>query len=263
MKYEFKPLYNDVVFNFIFSKKEYAISLINAIMGTNYDLESVRLYTTNDDNVKHNDIVVELDNEIYNLEAYDNFTNSNIEHSKQISAHIYGSQLDIADNNVSKDLIQINICKNVDIDLYLDRYGVYRVNGEVGILNDYFDILIFNLDKIKELQYNVGISDELYRILKLFNADSIEEMFDISKGDEKLMVMTASIEKFLNDPETQKLFDRDKWKAKEHEEIGEKRSLNTVAINMLKANKPIDEITTFTGLTEEAILKLKKSACTK
>ena len=28
---------------------------------------------------------------------------------------------------------------------------------------------------------------------------------------------------------------------------------------MLKANKPVDEITTFTGLNEEAVLELKKT----
>ena len=79
------------------------------------------------------------------------------------------------------------------------------------------------------------------------------------KGDEVLMSITECLKEFLNSEETRKDFSREEWEARKNQAIGEERSLNNVAVNMLKANKPVDEITTFTGLNEEAVLELKKT----
>ncbi len=97
------------------------------------------------------------------------------------------------------------------------------------------------------------------------------------------MSITECLKEFLNNEETRKDFAREEWEARKNqaigeergikigeergeergikigEERGEERSLNTVAVNMLQANKPIEEITTFTGLNEEAVLNLKKN----
>ena len=78
------------------------------------------------------------------------------------------------------------------------------------------------------------------------------------KGDEVLMSITECLKEFLNSEETRKDFSREEWEARKNQAIGEERSLNNVAVNMLKANKPVDEITAFTGLDEEAVLELKK-----
>ena len=43
----------------------------------------------------------------------------------------------------------------------------------------------------------------------------------------------------------------------EGEARGEARGIENIAINMLKANKPLDEIVLFTGLSQDEILKLK------
>ena len=78
------------------------------------------------------------------------------------------------------------------------------------------------------------------------------------KEDEDLMSITECLKEFLNSEETRKDFSREEWEARKNQAIGEERSLNNVAVNMLKANKPVDEITAFTGLDEEAVLELKK-----
>ena len=84
------------------------------------------------------------------------------------------------------------------------------------------------------------------------------------------MSITECLKEFLNSEETRKDFSREEWEARKNQEIGEEigeergikigeeRSLNNVAVNMLNADKPMDEITTFTGLDEEAVLELKK-----
>ena len=156
------------------------------------------------------------------------------------------------------------------------KYGLLDIDRKIfGILDDDFIIYFINLDKIKEEDYNVGVNDKLNKYFRLFNAKSIKEMKKISKGDDVLMSITECLKEFLNNEETRKDFAREEWEARKNqaigeergikigEERGEERSLNTVAVNMLQANKPIDEITTFTGLTKAAVLELKKNITIK
>ena len=88
------------------------------------------------------------------------------------------------------------------------------------------------------------------KYFRLFNAKSIKEMKKISKGDDVLMSITECLKEFLNNEETRKDFAREEWEARKNQKIGKEcgreDSLNYVAVNMLQANKPIDEITAFT-----------------
>ena len=54
------------------------------------------------------------------------------------------------------------------------------------------------------------------------------------------------------------IFDWDTWKDKTNQVIGEEKAKNIVALNMLNANESIERITTFTGLNEKTIIKVKK-----
>ena len=261
MKNFFKPLSDDICFNYIFSKREFAVDLINAFFYKDYDLENLDLQ---DERIlqqeKHKDIVLEFEDTIYNIESYSTFGTYNIQKSKLFSFKVYGSQIDCNEYITPKKVIQLNICEKVNINTVIDKYEFinHRTN-DADILKDDFNIYVVNLDKVKDKEYNVGVNDKAVKYLKLFNAKSIDEMNEISKGDEKLMVMSESLARFLNDEETQRLFDREKWKAKENQEIGEERSLNTVAVNMLRANEPVEKIESFTGLSNTTILNLKKS----
>ena len=120
-------------------------------------------------------------------------------------------------------------------------------------------IYFINLDKIKEENYNVGISDRVKKYFRLFNAKSIKEMKKISKGDDVLMSITECLKEFLNNEETRKDFAREEWEARKNQAIGEERSLNTVAKNLLKMKADIKYITDATGLTEQEVLKLQKT----
>ena len=81
----FKPLYNDIVFNYIFSKEEFILDFINTFFNKRYQLKNLKLKSEdvlpkteyNDKSIR-GDIVVEFNNVIYNLEAYKNFKNSNV-----------------------------------------------------------------------------------------------------------------------------------------------------------------------------------------
>ena len=80
------------------------------------------------------------------------------------------------------------------------------------------DLLIYVvvLDKIKEKNYNVGTSDRMIKYYKMFNAESLEEVKMIAKGDDVLMTISKELDEFLNDEKTKKLFDRDLWLKREY-----------------------------------------------
>ena len=212
--------------------------------------------------------------------------------SKSYAFRIYGTQLKSGDEYLPKAVVQVNICGSMTGNTELSRYGLLDIDRKVfGILEDDFIIYFINLDKIKAKNYNVGKNDKMNKYFRLFNAQSIEEMEEISEGDEIFMSITECLKEFLNDEETQKMFARDAWQARKNQEIGkerglklgeerglklgeerglklgeerglklgEERGLNIVALNMLEANEPIEKIKTFTGLTEAAVLKLKKT----
>ena len=278
----FKPLYNDIVFNYIFSKEEFILDFINTFFNKRYQLKNLKLKSEdvlpkteyNDKSIR-GDIVVEFNNVIYNLEAYKNFKNSNVEKSKQYASRLYGTQIKRGKKYKPKKVIQLNICKECNVKDIINKYGLLNYkNGKYDVLRDDYLIFILCLEN-----YNVGISDRLSKYLKLFNAKSIEEMKKIAKGDEVFMSITQCLEDFLNDEETKELFDRELWKAREHEEIGEERgikigkergikigekrgeerSLNKVAKNLLNEKVDFNIICKTTGLTEQEVLKLQKT----
>ncbi len=283
----FKPLYNDIVFNYIFSKEEFILDFINTFFNKRYQLKNLKLKSEdvlpkteyNDKSIR-GDIVVEFNNVIYNLEAYKNFKNSNVEKSKQYASRLYGTQIKRGKKYKPKKVIQLNICKECNVKDIINKYGLLNYkNGKYDVLRDDYLIFILCLDNVTEENYNVGISDRLSKYLKLFNAKSIEEMKKIAKGDEVFMSITQCLEDFLNDEETKELFDRELWKAREHEEIGEERgikigkergikigekrgeerSLNKVAKNLLNEKVDFNIICKTTGLTEQEVLKLQKT----
>ena len=301
----FKPLYNDIVFNYIFSKEEFALDFINTFFNKRYKniklrSEDVLPKTEYHDKAIRGDIVAEFSNAIYNLEAYTSFKNSNVEKSKQYASRLYGTQIKRGKRYKPKKVIQLNICKECNVEDIINKYGILNYkNGKYDILRDDYLIYILCLDNLKEENYNVGVSDRLSKYLKLFKGKNIEEMKKISEGDEILMSITQCLEEFLNDEETKELFDRELWKAREHEEIGlergkkigkeqglkigEKRGLklgkeeglklgkelgkeeglveaaNNIALNLLKIKTDIKDVTYATGLTEQEVLKLQKT----
>ncbi len=151
------------------------------------------------------------------------------------------------------------------------KYGLLDIDRKIfGILEDDFIIYFINLDKIKKENYNVGVSDRLNKYFRLFNAKSIKEMKKISKGDDVLMSITECLKEFLNNEETRKDFAREEWEARKNQAIGEEHGIKIgtesgikigeerIAEIMIQANEPLNKIMAYTGLTEDAVLELKK-----
>ena len=115
----------------------------------------------------------------------------------------------------------------------------------------------------------MGISNKLKKYLKILNATSCEEIKNISKGDEIFMSITQCIEKFLNDKETEKLFNWETWVRREEryegvkegkiagEKIGLTKGKIQIAKAMLKEKIALDVISRTTGLPKSEIIKLR------
>ena len=271
----FYPLYDDRCFNHVFSKEEFALDFINSFFGTKYNHEDVILKsedvlpeTEYNDKKLRCDLVAEFKDAILNLEAYTVFGKREANKSKSYAFRIYGTQVKRGRQYLPKKVIQINICGKMAGNIGFSKYGLLDVDRKVfGILDNDLIICCINLDKIKKENYNVGVSDKTKKYFRLFNAEGIEEMEKISKGDEVLMSITECLKEFLNNEETRKDFAREEWEARKNQAIGEERGnknghaeeKNIVAEIMIQANEPLNKITTYTGLTKDAVLELKKT----
>ena len=289
---EFIPLTNDRVFNHIFSNKVFAFDFIKSFLNLPDDElievingEHVLDKTKIDDKALKCDTLIELKNYIIDLEMYSIFNNTNVEKSKQYICRIYGTQIKRGEKYKPKPTIQINICKKSIIKEkeLISKYGILNYStGKPHAFGNDLNIYLVELDKVNKGEYNVGISDRLLKHFNMFNADSYEKLNEIAKGDELFMTISECLQDFLNDEETKKLFDHDLWTARENQEEGEKRGLIKgrrqgrrqgrkqgllqgklekqleIAKKMLLANKPIEEVITFTELSKNDVLNLKK-----
>lgn len=287
MAKKFHPLFDDSCFNHVFSKEEYALDFINAFFNTTYKHEDILLKsedvlpeTEYNDKKLRCDLVAEFNDVILNLEAYTVLGKDEVNKSKSYAFRIYGTQIKRGSKYLPKTVIQVNICGKMAGNIGFSKYGLLDIDRKIfGILDDDFIIYFINLDKIKKENYNVGASDRLNKYFRLFNAKSIKEMKKISKGDDVLMSITECLKEFLNNEETRKDFAREEWEARKNQAIGEERGIkigeergeergnknghaeekNIVAEIMIQANEPLNKITTYTGLTKDAVLELKKT----
>ena len=276
----FKPLTDDIVFNHVFSNKEYALDFIKEFLNLKENLKGQIRYqyviksTEYQDKKLICDITVILKKLIANIEMYTNFNLVNVEKSKQYSMRLYSTQIKRGKKYHPKPVIQINLCKKCEIleDDLINRYGILSYKtGKPHTFGDDFNIFVVCLDKIMEMNYNVGGSDRLVKYYKMFNANNLRELKRIAKGDEVLMSIVQCVDEFLNDKETLELFDRELWKARENRYEGKKEGLEqgkkeglelsqkNIAKNLLNEKVDFNIICKTTGLTEQEVLKLQKT----
>ena len=287
----FKPLTDDIVFNHVFSHKEYVLDFIKEFLNLEENLKGKIRYQYVINSTEYHDkkliidITVILKNLIANVEMYSNFNLVNVEKSKQYVTRLYGTQLKRGSKYHPKQVMQINLCKKCEIEEedLVNQYGIlsYKTGKPHTFGND-FNIYVICLDKIKEENYNVGVSDRLIKYFKMFNATSLREIKRIAKGDEVLMSIEQCVDEFLNDKETIELFDRELWKARENRYEGKKEGLEqgkkegleqgkkeglkegteqsqtNIAKNLLNEKVDFNIICKTTGLTEQEVLKLQK-----
>ena len=129
--------------------------------------------------------------------------------------------------------------------------GNYNFNN-FYLINDY-GLVMIRLDLVKEKVYNDN-NERFIKWLKLINAESLEEMRNIAKGDEVMEQALEFMEEFLNDEEIRNVYDKIndvKYYAKKEEKI-------ETAKNMLKKGFPLQEISEITNLSIKEINDLKK-----
>ena len=250
MNNNFKSLMNDIVFNHLFSNKKIVVDFLESFFDKKIGKDVIIKTECVLDKTKYQDkgmicdVIVETEDTIYDIEAYTNFNKSNIKKSESYCMRIFGTQLERSENYLGKDkktkkVVQLNLCKRCEIkEDEVNKYGIlnYRDNTTKMFGEDLL-IYVVVLDKIKEKNYNVGTSNKMIKYYKMFNAESLEEVKMIAKGDDVLMTISKELDEFLNDEKTKRLFDRDLWLKREYHYEGEKAGMKAGKKAGIKSNQ--------------------------
>lgn len=118
------------------------------------------------------------------------------------------------------------------------------------------------LDKVPNSTYN---DNRFYKYLRLFNANSFEEMESIAKGDEILMEVVDWVKAYQGNDDP-KFFNDDYWNEriyrlegkKDGIKEGQQQKSEEIAKNMLAKDMKLSDIVEITGLSLEQINILKE-----
>lgn len=191
-----------------------------------------------------NDIVVKFNNTYINIEMYKVFNDLAYEKSTFYVMRICTNQVLMGDNySKIEKVTQINFIEHDKINISEDLKSSKTLGPKATM-----DFVIMNKVPKEEVNEN-----RFYKYLRMFNAESFEEMRKIAEGDEVLMEIADWIKAYQGNDDP-KFFNDDYWNEKiyRHEEKA------GIAQNMLNANEPLDKIITYTGLSLEEITKLQK-----
>ena len=276
---EFTWLTNDLIFKHIFSKKEIIKDFFNSYL--NYIKSPLSITTVKvtkqkymqNSNIKlhdyYLDIVLILSNEeIVNIEMYNNFGETECKKSLVYASHIYSHQLRKNEpyKNIKK-VTSFNIM-NGDFNLsnkdIINKYELINVINHEKILNESIELLLIRLDILDKIPYSI-IEERFIRWCRLMRAKSKEEAMKIAKGDEMMEKTIEYVENFVNDPEIISLFHDDAWKIESAELRGKEcgkaegkaEGILETAKNMLKEKCNPALISKVTNLSISEINKLK------
>ena len=281
MKVNFKSLSDDIVFKHVFSQKKYALDFVktffnlsdedisdsdiifldpNVDVKSEFNLEKTKYLDKN----LRTDLVISFKNTLINIEAYSCFNKPNIEKSKQYITRLYSTQLEQGDNYSPIKVIQINICKTCPVKdkELLNHYGIldYKT-GKPNMFGNDLDIYVVCLDKMNKEEYNVGVSDRLSKYFMMFINEDYEKSKKITEGDDILMSIQECVKRFMNDENTNRIFNHEKKIKDEYLEVGREQGhlegQLEIAKNLLKENININIIANATGLSVNKIKALK------
>ena len=224
----------------------------------------------NKTNVKNksvaSDILVEIPGEIMNLEMYTSFDEEDFTKSKVYFFRIYSTDLPVGEKYQKQHKVsQYNICLKSSLSFTKNLKTEYLLKEKEKNVIVAHDLkgYIYNLDKLDEVNYNVGESDLLNKIFKIIKATTDEERKSIAEGSEFLMDVVTQIRKFLYDEETKEMKNiQDKWKREARKEglasgmAQGIKSEKTLIAQKLIGKLSIDEISKGTGLSKQEIQKL-------
>lgn len=268
---EFHGLLNDICFKHLFSIEKHLKCLLRSCSFLKeYDLSNLKIdeqkYLKQFEyahKAMYSDVVVDTGNVILDIEAQTSFDLEALNKSKAYAHALSGYQLNHGNSYKNmKPLVQIIFAKNVSSKLtfskeFLDHFHVMNDNLECYHSDD-FHIYLIQVDKTQKEGYN---DNERFKLLmEMMNADSLEQVKELAKGDEGLMDMATEIEDFLYGKKAMDLFgDRKRFEEKYLEQgrsEGIEQTKEENARRMLLETNDYDFISRVTGLTIEQIKKL-------
>ena len=204
------------------------------------------------------DIIIRIKDHLVNIEMYKYLDKEGVLKSTCYAMKLFSTELKTGEKYSNlKNMIQINIVKNVRIKFSRKFESIYNVNevDDNETLCDKFQIKYYRIDKADELLYN---QNEEVKWIKFINASSYLERKKIAEGDEIMEKLNENINEFILDDETRKEFARFRYEnqMKLHKKEGHRDGLLQVAKNMLESNMPVDQIKKFTGLSLKEIKNL-------
>ena len=205
------PLYGDLMFKYIFGyQKNVAFTefLLETLFAYNYRIlknvkikNSVKLdRKTVKDKKFETDVLVELPKgELINLEMYTKYDKNASIKSVMYITSIFSCQLRVAeDYSLTKQVIQINFVKdnNYKNEKMIKKYTLMEQNSLVDkIIPELFQIIVINVASEEKILYNKREKD-FYLLMKLINAETLEEMEEVVKGNEIMEKILEEMKKF-------------------------------------------------------------------
>lgn len=274
IKQKVYPLHGDLTFKHIFGyQKNVAFTefLLETIFYYYYYgifknikiKNSVKLdQNTVNDKKFETDVLVELPTrELINLKMYTKYDRNASIKSVMYVTSIFSSQLKVAeDYNLTKQVIQINFVKDNKYknDKMMKKYTLMEQNSLVDkIIPELFQIIVINVASEEKILYNKRKKD-FYLLMKLINAETLEEMEEIVKGNEIMEQILEEMKKFSEEEYVQNYHAQEVLiKSQHNSEM--KESKEEVVKNLLKTSLTIEEIAKATNMSLEEVTKLKDS----
>ena len=262
------PLTNDICFKYIFSKAIILKDFLNSFflfIGKKEKVVSVKSNTEVElfgskykHKVFYGDILVLTNTEsILSIEMYNHFEKEEFNKSVSYLTRIFSSQLERGENyRKVKKTIGINFMKgnyNFNNFYLVNDYGFVNKLNYGGIKDECLEMYLIRLDLVKEKVYNDN-NKRFIKWLKLINAECLEEMRKIAKGDEVMEQALKFMDEFLNDEEIRNIYD----KINDVKYYAKKEEKEETAKNMLKKGFSLQEISEITNLSTKEISDLKK-----
>ena len=276
-KNKVRPIIYDSVFKKIFSlpcNKKLISYLINKITKLKYSYiyndfkygNTELLKKNYSDKGKVTDLLIYLKNEIVNLEMNKYLSKGTIKKNNIYHHHLSGNNIKKGENYCQiKKVIQINFNAKGNKNKNIIEESKMRNKQGANCTDEYYITYHINMKIALKKYYNKCKLTRFEKILVMMQLEDKGELQKIAKGDEMLMIFEKTIEG--TSEETLGVYDKEAAEEfvrqidiEDAKVQGMKKGLTQkakeIAINMLKANMQISEISKLTGLKPKEISKL-------
>ena len=284
MQTKLTVLREDLTFKMVFSEEKFITDLINSFLAflrinrkvTLIDVtpQSLLKASMKKGKLFFGDVVAILDDgTLVSLEMYNLFREEEFKKSLGYITRKFSSQLEVGEKHLeAKKVMGISLMEgnfNLNNFRFINDYGFINKSNYGVIKNEYLELYLVRLDLIPEIKYTYRKEERFIKWMHLINARSIEEMAEISKGDEVMEATVQFVKNFLSDEEILETYDKMTILMDQAEEAGEKKGLEkgqkkgekseriVIARKMLQDNQEIEMIRKYTGLSKKEIEALK------